>query len=104
FWMRYTNHWRLEKKDPTAALSEPVKPIVYYVDRALRGEYRPWIKKGIEAWQKAYEAAGFKNAIIAKDAPDDPNWDPEDVRYSTIRWITSTEPSFGAVGPSRTDP
>jgi hypothetical protein len=104
FWRRYTNHWRLEKKDPNAALSEPVKPIVYYVDRTVPEEYRPWIKKGIEAWQKAYEAAGFKNAIIAKDAPDDPNWDPEDVRYSTVRWIVSHDPSFGAIGPSRVDP
>jgi Met-zincin/Domain of unknown function (DUF5117)/Domain of unknown function (DUF5118) len=104
FWTRYANRWRLEKKDPNAALSEPVKPIVYYIDRTVPVEYRPWIKKGVEAWQKAYEAAGFKNAIIAKDAPDDPNWDPEDVRYSTIRWIVSHEPSFGAIGPSRVDP
>ncbi len=104
FWVRYINHWRLEKKDPTAAMSEPVKPIVYYIDRTVPEKYRPYIKKGIERWQQAFEAAGFKNAIIAKDAPDDPNWDPEDVRYSTIRWITSSEPSFGAIGPSRVDP
>jgi hypothetical protein len=104
FWLRYANHWRLEKKDPSAELSEPVKPIVYCVDKTVPEQYRPWIKKGIETWQKAYEAAGFKNAIIAKDAPDDPNWDPEDVRYSTVRWIVSHEPSFGAIGPSRVDP
>jgi hypothetical protein len=104
FFVRYANRWRLEKKDPNAAVSEPVKPIVYYVDRTVPVEYRPYIKKGIEAWQKAYEAAGFKNAIIAKDAPDDPDWDPEDVRYSTVRWIVSHEPSFGAIGPSRRDP
>jgi hypothetical protein len=66
--------------------------------------YRPWVKEGIEGWQKAFEAAGFKNAIIAKDAPDDSTWDAEDVRYSTIRWITSSVPSFSAIGPSRTDP
>lgn len=104
FWVRYVNRWRLEKKDPNAALSEPVKPIVYYIDRTIPEAYRPYVKKGIENWQKAFEAAGFKNAIIAKDAPDDPDWDPEDVRYSTIRWITSSEPSFGAIGPSRVDP
>ena len=104
FWVRYVNKWRLEKKDPTAAMSEPVKPIVYYVDRTVPEKYRPYIKKGIERWQQAFEAAGFKNAIIAKDAPDDPNWDAEDVRYSTVRWITSSEPSFGAIGPSRVDP
>ncbi|HET7224921.1 MAG TPA: zinc-dependent metalloprotease [Candidatus Eisenbacteria bacterium] len=104
FWVRYVNRWRLEKKDPTAAVSEPVKPIVYYIDRTVPVQYRPYVKKGIENWQKAFEAAGFKNAIIAKDAPDDPDWDPEDVRYSTIRWITSSEPAFGAIGPSRVDP
>src|SRR5262249_55497758 len=104
FFVRYVNRWRLEKKDPSAAGSEPVQPIVYYIDRTIPEKYRPYVKKGIESWQKAFEAAGFKNAIIAKDAPDDPDWDPEDVRYSTIRWITSSEPSFGAIGPSRVDP
>ena len=104
FWVRYIHRWRLEKKDPGAALSEPVKPIVYYIDRTVPAAYRPYIKQGVERWQKAFEAAGFKNAIIAKDPPDDPNWDPEDARYSTIRWITSSEPSFGAIGPSRVDP
>ena len=104
FWVRYVHRWRLVKKDPSAALSEPVKPIVYYIDRTVPEKYRPYIRKGIERWQEAFEAAGFKNAILAKDAPDDPNWDAEDVRYSTIRWITSSTPSFGAIGPSRVDP
>jgi hypothetical protein len=104
FWRRYITRWRLEKKDPTAALSEPVKPIVYYIDHTIPERYRPYVKKGVEAWQKAFEAAGFKNAIVAKEAPNDPDYDPGDVRYSTIRWITSSEPSFGAIGPSRIDP
>jgi len=104
FWVRYINRWRLEKKDPSAAVSEVVKPIVFYIDRTVPDEYRPYVKQGIENWQKAFEAAGFKNAIVAKDPPDDPNWDPEDVRYSTIRWITSSTPAFGAIGPSRVDP
>jgi hypothetical protein len=104
FWTRYITRWRLEKKDPSAAVSDVVKPIVYYVDRTVPLEYRPYVKKGIENWQKAFEAAGFRNAIIAKDAPDDSTWDAEDVRYSTIRWITSSDPSFGAIGPSRIDP
>ena len=104
FWVRYVNRWRLEKKDPNAALSEPVKPIVYYIDKTVHEKYRPYVKQGVEAWQKAFEAAGFKNAIIAKDAPDDSSYDPGDVRYSTIRWITSSVPSFGAIGPSRVDP
>jgi hypothetical protein len=105
FWLRDINRWRLEKKDPAAAVSEPVKPIVYYVDWTVPDKFRPWVKEGIEKWQAAFELAGFKNAILAKDPPkDDPDWDPEDVRYSTIRWITSNEPSFGAIGPSRVDP
>jgi len=107
FFVRYINRWRLEKKDPNAEISEPVKPIVWYIDRTVPDAYRPWVKKGVEAWQRAFEAAGFRNAIVAKDAPteeEDPDWDAEDVRYSTIRWITSSIPSFGAIGPSRTDP
>jgi hypothetical protein len=104
YWVRYIDRWRLEKKDPTAALSEPKQPIVYYGDRTVPVEWRPYIKAGIEEWNKAFEKAGFKNAIVAKDQPNDPDWDAEDARYSTIRWITSSEPGFGAIGPSQTDP
>ncbi len=104
FWVRDVNRWRLEKKDPSAAVSDVVKPIVYYIDRTVPQEYRGFVKQGVENWQKAFEAAGFRGAIVAMDPPDDPNWDPEDVRYSTIRWITSSEPAFGAIGPSRVDP
>jgi hypothetical protein len=104
FWVRYIRRWRLEKKDPNAALSEPVKPITFYIDHTVPEKYRAWVKEGVEKWQTAFEAAGFKNAIVAKDAPQDSSWDAEDVRYSTIRWITSTQPSFGAIGPSRADP
>jgi hypothetical protein len=104
FFVRYAERWRLEKKDPSAALSEPVKPIVFYIDHTVPVEYRPWVKKGIENWQKAFEKAGFKNAIVARDAPDDSLWDAEDTRYSTIRWIASAVQPFNAIGPSRTDP
>ena len=68
FWVRYIHRWRLEKKDPNAAVSDVVKPIVYYIDRTVPLEYRPYVKRGVENWQKAFEAAGFRNAIIAKDA------------------------------------
>ena len=102
--VHYINKWRLEKKDSTAALSEPKKPIVFYLDHTIPPEYRPYIAAGIEEWQKAFEAAGFKNAIVAKDAPDDLDFDPEDARFNTIRWIVSDSPSFIAIGPSRTDP
>jgi hypothetical protein len=80
---RYITRWRLEKKDPSAALSEPVKPIVYYVDPATPTKWVPYMKRGIEKWQEAFEEAGFKNAIIAKEAPtveQDPDWSPEDAR------------------------
>lgn len=89
----YITRWRLEKKDPNAEMSEPVKPIVYYIDAATPVKWRPFMIKGVEKWQKAFEAAGFKNAIIAKMAPskkEDPDFSPEDARYSVIRWLPST--------------
>ena len=100
---RYIVRYRLEKKDPTAALSEPVKPIVYWIDPATPAKWVPWLKKGIEDWQPAFEAAGFRNAIVAKDAPkDDPDWSPEDARYSVVRWLPST--TENASGPNIHDP
>ncbi len=105
YWVRYINRWKLEKKDPSAAVSEPKEPIVFYLDPTIPAEWKPAVKAGIEEWQKAFEKAGFKNAIIARDPPaDDPDWDAEDARYSTIRWIVSHNQSFGAIGPSQTDP
>jgi hypothetical protein len=103
--VQYITRWRLEKKDPSAEVSEPKKPIVFYIGREVPDKFRPCIKKGIEAWQPAFEKAGFKNAIIAKDAPgvhEDPNWDAEDARYSTIRWLPSTVEN--AMGPHVHDP
>jgi hypothetical protein len=100
---RYIARYRLEKKDPNAEISEPVKPIVYYVDPATPKRWVPWLIKGIQDWQVAFEAAGFKNAIIAKEAPaNDPDWSPEDVRYSVIRWLPST--TENASGPHIHDP
>ncbi len=102
---RYIARWRLEKKDPSAAVSEPVKPIVYYIDAATPKKWIPWLKKGIEDWNEAFLAAGFKNAIIGKAAPtaaEDPSWSPEDVRHSVIRWLPST--TENASGPHISDP
>lgn len=100
---RYITKWRLEKKDPSAAVSEPVKPIEYYVDPATPSKWVPYIKKGIEDWQPAFEEAGFRRAIIAREAPkDDPEWSPEDARYSVIRWLPSTIEN--ASGPHIHDP
>lgn len=99
----YISRWRLEKKDPSAALSEPVKPLVYYVDPATPEQWKPWIRKAILDWQPAFEAAGFKNAIIAMDPPaNDPDWSAEDVRHTVIRWLPSTIEN--AQGPHVSDP
>ena len=102
---RYITRYRLEKKDPAAELSEPVKPIVYWIDPATPTKWIPYLKRGVESWQPAFEAAGFKNAIIAKQAPtpeEDPDWSPEDARYSVIRWLPSTIEN--ASGPHIHDP
>ena len=101
--------WRLVPKDVEAykrgELVEPVKPIVYYLDPATPEKWRPYFKQGIEDWNVAFEKAGFKNAIIAKDPPtkeEDPEFSPEDVRYSVVRYVAST--TRNAMGPSVTDP
>ncbi|MEO9047368.1 MAG: zinc-dependent metalloprotease, partial [Gemmatimonadaceae bacterium] len=99
----YIARYRLVKKDPNAALSEPVKPIIYYVDPATPDQWKPWIRKAITDWQPAFEAAGFKNAIIAMDPPiNDPSWSAEDIRHTMIRWLPSTVEN--AVGPHVSDP
>lgn len=101
----FITRWRLEKKFPDSAMSHPVRPIVYYVDPATPKQWIPWIKKGIEDWQPAFEAAGFRRAIIAREAPafaDDPDWSPDDVRHTVIRWLPST--TENAQGPHVHDP
>lgn len=107
----YLDRWRLEVKDEDLVkfkrgeLVEPKKQIVYYIDRATPKKWSKYIKQGIEDWQVAFEAAGFKNAIIAKDAPtkeEDPDWSPEDVRYSVVRYLASPIPN--ANGPHVSDP
>ncbi len=99
----YVTRWRLEKKDPSALVSDPIKPIVYYVDPATPPKLIPYVKAGIEEWKVAFEAAGFRNAIQAKDPPkDDPTWSPEDARYSVVRWLPSD--TENAMGPHINDP
>ncbi len=105
----YIRRWKLIPKDIEAykrgELVEPVKPIVYYLDPATPMKFRKYMKEGIELWQKAFEAAGFKNAIIAKDPPtkeEDPEFSPEDIRYSVVRYVAST--TRNATGPSVSDP
>jgi hypothetical protein len=102
FFVRYANHWRLEPGEKAGTLWKPKQPIVYYVDRTVPERWRPVVKQAIESWNRAFEAAGFKDAIRAEDLPADA--DPADLRYHTVRWISSDRPQFAAIGPSIVDP
>ncbi|MFB6272741.1 MAG: zinc-dependent metalloprotease [Salinibacter sp.] len=106
-YLRYVQRWRLAPSDTAAykqgKLVEPAEPIVYYVDRTVPKRYREYVKQGIEAWNEAYRAAGYKNAVVAKTAPDDSSWSAEDIRYSTVRWTAAHQMGY-AIGPSQTDP
>jgi hypothetical protein len=101
----YITRWRLEPKDPNAAVSDPVHPIVFYLDPATPDRWVPWLIKGVQAWEPVFRAAGFSNAITARRAPtpeEDPEFDLDDARYSTIRWLASTIEN--AYGPHVSDP
>jgi hypothetical protein len=98
------NRWNLKKKDPSAALSEPVEPIVYWVENTTPFEYRQTIMEAGLKWNDAFEKAGFKNAVQMKMMPDSTDWDPADIDYNVIRWVASAQPSYGAIGPSFVNP
>lgn len=98
------NRWHLKKKDPNAALSEPVEPIVWWIENTTPKELRSTIKDATLAWNKAFEAAGFRNAMVVKEQPDDADWDAGDIRYNVLRWTSSPRPPFGGYGPSFTNP
>lgn len=101
----YATRWRLDKKDPTAEVSEVVNPITFYISREVPAKWRPYIKSGVEMWAPVFEKAGLKNAIRCLEAPslrEDPDWDAEDARYSTLRWLPSTIEN--AMGPHVADP
>ena len=100
---RYITRWRLECSDQkVGALCAPKKPITYYVDPATPAWLIPWVKRGIEEWQPAFEGAGFAKGIVAADAPNDPEFSGEDASVAMVRWLPS--PVANAVGPSTTDP
>jgi hypothetical protein len=100
--VRYINRWDLRKAEPAAAVSPPVNPIVFWIEKTVPYKFRGAVREGILEWNKAFEKAGFANAIEVRQQPDDATWDPEDIRYNTFRWI-SVSASF-AMGPSRTNP
>jgi hypothetical protein len=102
--VRHINRWRLEKKDPAAALSEPKQPIVFWLERTIPEAYRAPIRDGILEWNKAFERIGFKDAIRVEVEPEDADWDAGDVRRASVRWMTTARSSFGAIGPTTVDP
>ena len=98
------HRWNLKKKDPNAAISEPVEPITWWMENTTPEEIRPIIKKAGEQWNLAFEKAGFKNAIVIKQQPDDADWDAGDIRYNVLRWTSSPRTMFGGYGPSFVNP
>ena len=102
FFVRMVQRWRLEKGERVGDRWRPVEPITYYIDPNVPEEYRASMKAGVEAWNDAFEAAGWVDAIRAEDLPE--GADPADIRYATLRWNVSDQPSYGAIGPSVKDP
>ena len=100
--VRYINRWDLQKADPKAEKSPPKKPIVFWLEKTIPYKYRKPIRDGIAEWNKAFEKAGFYDAIDVRQQPDDADWEPGDIRYNTFRWITA-DASF-AMGPTRVNP
>jgi len=98
------NRWNLIKKNPSAALSDPVKPITWWIENTTPVELRETIREAALSWNTAFEAAGFTNAIEVKVQPDNADWDAGDIRYNVLRWTSSPTPPFGGYGPSFTNP
>ena len=98
------HRWNLIKKDPEAAISEPKQPIVWWMEKSTPVEFRETIKEAVLEWNKAFEKAGFKNAMVVKMQPDDAEWDAGDIRYNVLRWTSSPNPPFGGYGPSFVNP
>jgi hypothetical protein len=98
------HRWHLVKKDPSAAISDPVEPLVYWIENTTPLEYRQAIFDAGTRWNEAFEKAGFSNAVQMKIMPDNATWDPADIHYNVIRWVASSQPSYGAIGPSFVNP
>jgi len=98
------NRWHLVKKDPDAALSEPIEPITWWIENTTPLEWRELIRSAALEWNSAFEKAGFKNALVVNIQPDDADWDAGDIRYNVLRWTSSPKPPFGGYGPSFADP
>jgi hypothetical protein len=103
-WRDPINRWKLVKKEPGAALSEPVEPIVFWLENTTPVEHRDVIRDAVLTWNRAFEGAGFHNAVVVKIQPDDAEWDAADLRYNVLRWTSSDESGWGGYGPSWSDP
>ena len=103
-WKDLIHRWNLQKKNPNEKLSEPVKPIVWWIEKTTPKEFRPTIKNAVLAWNEAFEQAGFKNAVECYEQEDTATWDPEDIRYNVLRWTSSPRPPYGGYGPSFVNP
>ena len=100
----FIHRWNLVKKNPEAAVSDPVEPIVWWIENTTPVEFRDIIKDGVERWNLAFEKAGFSNAVVVNVQPDDADWDAGDIRYNVLRWTSSPNPPFGGYGPSFVNP
>ncbi|QTE23821.1 zinc-dependent metalloprotease [Polaribacter cellanae] len=100
----FIHRWKLVKKNPNATISDPVKPITWWIENTTPVEFRETIKEGVLAWNTAFEKAGFSNAMVVKVQPDTAKWDAGDVRYNVLRWTSSPKPPFGGYGPSFVNP
>ncbi len=101
---RHVNRWRLEKKDPAEVVSEPVKPIKFWIDRNVPHAYRETVRSAILEWNKAFEKAGIRNAITVEQQAEDASFDTLDFGHASVRWMMNADPAFGAIGPSHIDP
>ncbi len=101
---RYVNRWRIEKKDPAAEMSEPVKPVTFWIDRNVPLVYRETVRAAVLEWNKAFEKVGIRGALKVEQQPEDAKFDTLDFGYPSVRWMMNADPVFGAIGPSHVDP
>jgi hypothetical protein len=103
-WRDEIDRWHLVKKDSSAAISEPVEPITFWIENTTPLEYRETVRAAVLKWNEAFEKAGFRNAVRVEQMPDTASWDPSDLRYNVIRWVSSAQPPYGAIGQYTTNP
>jgi hypothetical protein len=103
-WRDFIHRWHLKKKDPGAAVSEPVEPITWWIENTTPHEFRPTIREAALKWNASFEKIGFKNALVVQEQPDNSEWDADDIEHNVLRWTSSPKPPFGGYGPSFVNP